>query len=169
MKVNQSLKGLASISVVLLVFGLIFLLIGMGLGIGEATSYGTNSTAEGFSVLFMQIGGAMAGLGIFGAFLRLTAAAIIEGLGGSIAVSQAQVSLAEAKSQSLISNLATSSNSSARTATLESNPRPTNTSDSWQQLNGKEYKAWLEAGQPDLESWDSLGRPDFITWLKDNA
>jgi hypothetical protein len=149
MKINNSLARFNGLINGLVFGGLLLAIIGI---IVMATN-GMNLTAIMNGVALLYIGGGALGLGIFGAFLRITATSIIEGLGGNLIVSGAEAYAAvhEPKAAEAANTVKTTVN--------------TGPSDAWQSLSGKEYKAWQAAGEPDLRPWDEAGQPEFFGWL----
>ncbi len=166
-KVNDSLATLSKVTRGLWISGLALLLIvifiQVAVGRGMADRNGGAFVFGAFSGpllnVFFTIGVTLLGLSIFSAFLRITAKAIIEGLGGNLVNSGLAVIAPATSTNSTSSDSATS----APVKPYVSGP------DSWQQLSGREYKAWQAAGQPNLKSWDEAGRPDFLSWLAQNS
>ena len=157
-KVNNSLRSFSNAINGLLIGGGALVLIGIFI-VAANSGYGASLQALAVAVGLIYLGSGSIGLGIFGAFLRITASSIIEGLGGNLVTSGPLVT-ASATSTTTTSN---DSSTSAPKAPYVSGP------DSWQQLSGREYKAWQAAGQPNLKSWDEAGRPDFLSWLAQNS
>jgi hypothetical protein len=149
LKINTSLASFGSLIKGLAIWGVIAILVGL-LSVASSRS-SEASAAPGMLIgaLLIYVGSGLLGLAIFGAFLRITAKSIIEGLGGNLSVTGLQ----NQPSAAVDSN-------SAVEARINAGP-----SDAWQSLSGKEYKAWQAAGQPDLRAWDQAGRPEFSSWL----
>lgn len=149
MKINNSLASFGSLIKGLTIWGIIAIVVGILSFSGSRSSDASAALGLILGTLLMYVGFGLIGLAIFGAFLRVTAKSIIEGLGGNLTVSGTQ---------------------NQPSAAADANPAVEDRinagpSDAWQSLSGKEYKAWQAAGQPDLRAWDAAGRPDFLTWL----
>ena len=127
MKVNESLAKFSSAINGLFAGGGITL----ALGLVVFLSGGSSPLGLIFGVLFLYIGSGLIALGIFGAFLRITAKAVIEGLGGNLHVD-------------LNSNLANSAHDEV-----------------YKTLSPEQKTDWESAGRPNLKAWDAAGRPDF--------
>ncbi|MDE2386677.1 MAG: hypothetical protein KGL77_03170 [Actinomycetales bacterium] len=158
MKRNNSLATFTNAINGLLIGGGALFLIGLIATFANRMDFG--ATLVGGVLIYISSG--LIGLAIFGAFLRITAKAIIEGLGGNLAVSDLQAYVAPAPAP----QAAASNEQHVHAPKRAVNTGP---SDGWQQLTGKEYKAWQAAGEPNLRPWDEAGRPDFMTWLSQNA
>lgn len=162
MKVNQSLREFRNHILFLLISGLVLVFGGTALALAQLSSYNPNASALLIGEAAGQIGFVLIALGIFGSFLRRTARAIIDGLGGSVM----ETASFHSDTESFVEaspNTSSERRDSAHVIRTRANLGP---SDSWQSLTGREYKSWQAAGQPDLKPWDEAGQPDFVTWLK---
>ena len=162
MKRNASLARFSNTITALALIGILIAFIG---GIVFAMADG-DITVIVNAVGLLYLGSGLIGLSIFGAFLRTTAAAIVEGLGGNINITES----APIATPSGLGSPATEASSpmggpdsktvfkSLSGAELEKAVFKT--------LYNYQRKDWIDAGSPDLAEWDELGRPDFDKWLE---
>lgn len=122
MKSNESLKALERATKFLTLFGL------GALAVGGLTAV---SGGIAFGLFLLYLGSALVGLAIFSAFLKLTAASIVEGMGGNIRTD--------------VDNYL---NSLAHQNILN-------------ELTEKQVADWKAAGEPSLVAWRDAGKPDF--------
>jgi hypothetical protein len=140
MKINYSLARFGNLITGLALGGILLALIGF-IVIATHQGYDFDVSAIMNGVALAYLGSGLVGLAIFGAFLRITATSIIEGLGGTIETQLPEPAqpVEDAVDQGGVKL--------------------------WQYLTDGEYSAWLAAGEPDLSSWDAAGRPKFKAWL----
>jgi hypothetical protein len=127
MRVNESLAKFSSAINGLLFGGGVALTLGLFVFL----SGGSSPLGLVFGVLFLYIGSGLIALGIFGAFLRITAKAVIEGLGGNFHVD------------------------------FVSKPVNSLNDEVYNSLSTEQKQDWESAGRPNLKAWDEAGRPDF--------
>ncbi len=169
--VNYSLQRFGNAITALVLSGAGIALIGLVLMMANSTNPSGFLWAT-LGALFIYLGSGLIGLGIFGAFLKITAKAIIEGLGGSISESAdtyAGNAFAGVPASHTPDRSMATEKPGAQTEPASAPRNSASSVDSWQHLSGREYKAWVAAGSPKLDSWDAADRPDFMTWLKDQA
>ena len=150
MKVNQSLREFRNHILFLLISGLVLVFGGTALALAQLSSYDPNASALLIGEAAGQIGFVLIALGIFGSFLRRTARAIIEGLGGSISEDASPTSI------------------EVSAVTVQTSPQ-TPAEDFTEWLTPKQHQLWLDAGSPDLRPWMKAGRPNFRKWINDNS
>ncbi len=144
MKINQSLARFHNLITGLVVWGAILALIGL-IVIATHQGYDFDAAAILNGVSLAYVGSGLIGLAIFGAFLRITATSIIEGLGGNLLVSVEDSA-----------------------AILSTRNRDTD-SDIANSLTDSQWAAWKTSGSPKLDRWVAAGSPDFRTWLNDES
>lgn len=137
MKPNVSLRSFSNVILGLTMLGILGVFIAFVTFYVQLNDYSPDLGALYVAAAFGYVGGGLIGLAIFGAFLRITAKAIIEGLGGNIETAEEDES------------------SSLTHAELVDG------------LTEEELLAWEKAGKPNLAPWGRLGKPNFFKYLED--
>lgn len=162
MKANQSLARFSGLIGALAGLGLLLTFVGI-LMVAMNSGYSMNMTAIINGVVFLYIGGGLIGLAIFGAFLRITATSIIEGLGGNVNIFASRQPQQMQRGPVLTGPLSTpETKTSTRSGAY-------NEDEEFLSLSFEERHAWVTSGGPDLEVLVAEGRPDFLTWVKNNT
>lgn len=150
LKINTSLASFGSLIKGLTIWGIIAILVGLLSVASSRSSEASAALGMLIGVLLIYVGSGLLGLAIFGAFLRITAKSIIEGLGGNVETGGLDPKSTESWGQR---------NLPAREMRDSAGVRL------WKHLSEAEQAEWREAGEPDLRPWNEAGRPDFSSWL----
>jgi|GEM_PF-2711967 len=153
---------------------LIAILINIAIGRGLAES---NQGAFAFGYFsgpllnwLFSLGAALFGLSIFGAFLRITAKSIVEGLGGNVnaipSTKQTQGPLVGWERAQPTGSVANSGGSSPSVVEEISEYAKEPLDWARRNLSSSNFEWWDEYGNPDLTKWISAGKPDFKAWMK---
>ncbi len=156
-RVNQSLKSFGNAITGLVVTGLSLLFIGFFIVLINVAGYEPNVGWVAFGAIMLYAGSGLVGLGIFGAFLKITAKAIVEGLGGSI-YEYADEDIASPNFEPQVSG----------EQILPSDVELPDES-LGEQLTPSQKEQWIAAGKPDLRTWFDSPSSNFRRWLNDNS
>ncbi len=167
--VNHSLRSFRNAILWLRLGGLGLVFVGIIL-IAANSRYSSDFgfVALGGGLIYIGVG--LYALGIFGSFLKITAKAIIEGLGGTITETRGQVSGGKLGTEQISQPTPNIGVASGDAQAEDTAPLAANASvELWQMLSGREYKEWDEAGRPDLRSWFDSPTGNFRRWLNENS
>ena len=153
MKVNLALRAFSGAITALTWLGVIATLLGAITLFANRGEQATDIAGATLSILLIYVGSSLVGLAVFGSFLRISAKAIIEGLGGNTLIEVSTPARVFGQpAGGIVVGPKTSLSEVAQEAILET-------------LYAYQRKDWQAVGSPDLAEWDELGRPDFDAWL----
>ena len=139
--INNSLRSFTRFIQTVMILGPVGIVVGTVWLISATSAYNIASMSLALGLIY--IGGGLLSLGIIGLFLRQTASVIVDGLGGTLRITDSQP----------LSPTRDSDSSKSPERLLGGS------------LTAREYGAWLEAGEPDLSDYDKAKHPDFVDWL----
>ncbi len=172
---NHSLRKFSKVTRGLWVTGvtiwvLLFIIniaLGRGIGDGDESAFAAGILAAPLFTWLFNLGVVLISLSIFSAFLRITAKAIIEGLGGNINASDDRLLedgplISPTAPPVGASNPLTSKDAQKEIRECQKNPYQ------WarKNLTPSQFEEWDDFGNPPLSKWISEGKPELRRWLR---